>query len=98
MTSTRVCPLRAPRPRKSVLFVVGAGTTRIVGGSDVFRAVKRAVPFQSRSLQSPDCRVQYADEGSGKPILMCHGNPTWSFLYRHLIGELRDRFWCIAVE
>jgi haloalkane dehalogenase len=29
---------------------------------------------------------------------MCHGNPTWSFLYRHLIVELRDRFRCIAVD
>jgi haloalkane dehalogenase len=29
---------------------------------------------------------------------MCHGNPTWSFLYRHVIGELRDRFRCIAVD
>jgi haloalkane dehalogenase len=29
---------------------------------------------------------------------MCHGNPTWSFLYRHLIGELRDRFRCVAVD
>lgn len=55
-------------------------------------------PFESRWLQSPAGRVHYIDEGSGPPILMCHGNPTWSFLYRHVIGQLRDRFRCIAID
>lgn len=27
-----------------------------------------------------------------------HGNPTWSLLYRHLIGLLRDRFRCVALD
>ena len=38
------------------------------------------------------------DEGSGAPILMLHGNPTWSFLYRGIIVRLRDRFRCVAVD
>ena len=28
--------------------------------------------------------------GEGRPLLMLHGNPTWSFLYRELIRGLRD--------
>jgi haloalkane dehalogenase len=55
-------------------------------------------PFQSRWLESDDIRIHYVDEGSGPPILMCHGNPTWSFLYRNVIAGLRDRFRCIAVD
>ncbi len=55
-------------------------------------------PFESRWLQRSAGRVHYIDEGSGPPILMCHGNPTWSFLYRHVIGQLRDRFRCIAID
>ena len=55
-------------------------------------------PFESRWLESSVGRVHYVDEGNGTPILMCHGNPTWSFLYRHVIGELRDSFRCIAVD
>jgi haloalkane dehalogenase len=55
-------------------------------------------PFQSRWLQSSAGRMHYIDEGSGQPILMCHGNPSWSFLYRHLIRELRGHFRCIAVD
>jgi haloalkane dehalogenase len=55
-------------------------------------------PFESRWLDRPGGRVHYVDEGTGRPILMLHGNPTWSFLYRHVIRLLRDRFRCIAVD
>jgi haloalkane dehalogenase len=55
-------------------------------------------PFQSRWFESASGRIHYVDEGAGKPILMCHGNPTWSFLYRHVIRALRERFRCVAVD
>jgi haloalkane dehalogenase len=55
-------------------------------------------PFESRWLESSAGRVHYVDEGQGQPILMCHGNPTWSFLYRNVIRALRGRFRCIAVD
>lgn len=55
-------------------------------------------PFRSRWLHSTAGRVHYLDEGDGVPILLLHGNPTWSFLYRHLIPLLRDRFRCVAVD
>lgn len=55
-------------------------------------------PFQSRWLETDGIRVHYVDEGAGRPILMCHGNPTWSFLYRKLIGRLRGQFRCVAVD
>lgn len=55
-------------------------------------------PFQSRWFDSSQGRVHYIDEGNGPPILFCHGNPTWSFLYRNIIIALRDRFRCIAMD
>lgn len=55
-------------------------------------------PFESRFLESSVGRIHYVDEGSGQPILMLHGNPTWSFLYRNVITRLRDRFRCVAVD
>src|SRR5262245_25805983 len=55
-------------------------------------------PFTSRFLDVRGCRVHYVDEGAGPPLLMLHGNPTWSFLYRHLIAQLSDSFRCIALD
>lgn len=55
-------------------------------------------PFESRWFDSTAGRIHYVDEGSGQPILMCHGNPTWSFLYRHVIAKLRGGFRCIGVD
>jgi haloalkane dehalogenase len=55
-------------------------------------------PFAPRGLELRGARVHYVDEGDGPPLLMLHGNPTWSFLYRQLIRGLRDRFRCIAPD
>lgn len=55
-------------------------------------------PFRSRGFDSSQGRVHYIDEGDGPPIVLWHGNPTWSFLYRHIVVALRDRFRCIAPD
>jgi haloalkane dehalogenase len=55
-------------------------------------------PFVSRWFDSTRGRLHYVDEGTGTPILLCHGNPTWSFLYRDIIIALRDHFRCIAPD
>lgn len=58
---------------------------------------ERDYPFESRFLEVDGGRLHYVDEGEGHPILMVHGQPTWSYLYRHLIRGLSPRFRCIAV-
>lgn len=63
-----------------------------------FRPEPALYPYEPRWFESSAGRMHYVDEGSGPPLLLCHGNPTWSFLYRHMIGELRDRFRCIAPD
>src|SRR6266536_2619844 len=55
-------------------------------------------PFESHFLEVEGCRVHYIDEGAGPPVLMLHGNPTWSFLYRGIIRRLRERMRCIALD
>ncbi len=55
-------------------------------------------PYESRFLELDSGRLHYIDEGDGPVLLLLHGNPTWSFLYRHLIGRLRHRFRCIALD
>lgn len=47
-------------------------------------------PFESHYLELGGPRMHYLDEGDGPPIVMLHGNPTWSFYYRELIKSLRE--------
>ena len=44
--------------------------------------------------------MHYVDEGDrhAPPVLMVHGNPTWSFYYRNLVDGLSDRYRTIAVD
>ena len=54
--------------------------------------------FESHYVNLPEGRIHYVDEGSGPVLLMVHGNPTWSYLYRHMIHGLKDRFRCVAID
>jgi len=55
-------------------------------------------PFEDRWFSYRDGCVHYVDEGQGPPVLLLHGNPTWSYLYRHIIRELRSECRLIAVD
>jgi len=55
-------------------------------------------PFTSRFVNIGANRVHYIDEGAGPTLLLLHGNPTWSFLYRHIVHLLSPHFRCIALD
>jgi haloalkane dehalogenase len=55
-------------------------------------------PFADRYAEIGGCRVHYVDEGAGPPLLLLHGNPTWSFLYRDIIAGLRGTHRCVAPD
>lgn len=55
-------------------------------------------PFTSRFVDIDGHTVHYVDEGSGPTLLLLHGNPTWSFLWRDVIRALRDDFRCVALD
>ncbi|MCY3559998.1 MAG: hypothetical protein OXH20_02305 [bacterium] len=55
-------------------------------------------PFESRFFTTPRGHsIHYVDEGSGESIVFVHGNPAWSFEFRHLISGLRLEFLTKAV-
>lgn len=62
---------------------------------DSFRAL---YPFESRFLDLGGVRYHYVDEGRGDPLLMLHGNPTWSFYYRNLILGMRGHYRVVAPD
>ena len=56
-------------------------------------------PFASRVFSVPSGhRMHFVDEGEGEPVVFIHGNPAWSFEFRHQICELRSEFRCIAPD
>jgi len=52
--------------------------------------LKKLYPFESNWLDLNGRRYHYLDEGprDAPPVVMLHGNPTWSFYYRHLIPPI----------
>ena len=55
-------------------------------------------PFESRWLDVGGARLHYVDEGQGPPVVMVHGNPTWSFFFREVIKALRPTHRVIALD
>jgi haloalkane dehalogenase len=55
-------------------------------------------PFKSHYLEADGYRYHFLDEGEGDPVLMVHGNPTWSFYWRRLVLALSPRQRAIAVD
>jgi len=69
------------------------------GISMKFTIDKELYPFKNNFMKTSDgSEVHYVDEGVGQIILMLHGNPTWSFLYRKMIMALKGHFRCIAPD
>lgn len=57
-------------------------------------------PFASHFLDTSGGKLHFIDEGpaSAAPIVFVHGTPTWSFLYRRVIKDLRDEYRCVAFD
>lgn len=55
-------------------------------------------PFAGQFVELDGHRYHYVDEGRGPALLFVHGNPTWSFAWRHFIRTLSARFRCLAVD
>ncbi len=55
-------------------------------------------PFENNFLDRNGLKYHYLDEGQGDPVVMVHGNPSWSFYYRDLTKALRDRYRVIVPD
>ena len=49
-------------------------------------------PYQSNYIDINGLKYHYLDQGKGDPVVMVHGNPTWSFYFRNLVNELSPQF------
>lgn len=60
--------------------------------------IHSSYPFKSHFLDRNGLKYHYLDEGAGDPVVMVHGNPTWSFYYRNLIKALRPNYRTIVPD
>lgn len=61
--------------------------------------LRRLFPWAQRTLQVNGRTMAYVDEGArdGRPVLLCHGNPTWGFLYRDFVVPLASAGYRVIV-
>jgi cis-3-alkyl-4-acyloxetan-2-one decarboxylase len=62
------------------------------------RDLKEIYPFKSNYMNLNNFHYHYVDEGAGEPVILVHGNPTWSFYFRELIKGLKDTHRVIAPD
>ena len=55
-------------------------------------------PFPSQFVEVKGSRMHYVEQGGGDPILLLHGNPTSSYLWRNVIPHLSGQGRCIALD
>ena len=56
------------------------------------------MPFEKKRRSVLGSQMAYVDVGSGRPIVLQHGNPTSSYLWRDVIAELQGVGRCIAPD
>ncbi len=61
-------------------------------------AIRHLYPFRSHFIKINGLNYHFLDQGSGDPVVMLHGNPTWSFYFRELIKGLSKEFRTIVPD
>ncbi|MGM0643003.1 MAG: alpha/beta fold hydrolase [Thermodesulfobacteriota bacterium] len=74
-----------------VTRTINGKATRLDGFRDIY-------PFQSNYTSIQGLDMHYVDQGKGEPVIMVHGNPTWSFYFRRIIADLSDGYRAIAPD
>ena len=63
-----------------------------------FKKIAANMPFHSNYTEVHGSKMHYLDEGEGRPILLLHGNPTSSYLWRNIIPYLKPHGRVIAPD
>ncbi len=80
----RACYLKSsPRP-----------VTQAVSAKDLIESLG----FTPRYFSRDGLNMHYLDEGQGEPVVMVHGNPSWCWLYRDLVAELKATHRCLVPD
>jgi haloalkane dehalogenase len=61
-------------------------------------AISATDPYPRKRLDVLDSHLAYVDVGAGAPIVLLHGNPTSSYLWRNVIPHLEGLGRCLAPD
>jgi pimeloyl-ACP methyl ester carboxylesterase len=86
---TTISPINSPRSDKA-----RRNAERLLKKLDL----KSSFPFDNNFVETSMGSMHFIDEGQGDPILMLHGNPTWSYLYRAFIAEFAGTHRVVAPD
>src|ERR1700745_3562023 len=62
------------------------------------KMISAAFPYQKQRRRVLGREMAYVEVGKGDPIVLLHGNPTSSYLWRNVLPHLRPRARCIAPD
>ena len=60
--------------------------------------ISAANPYPEKRIAVLDSEMAYLEAGEGAPIVLLHGNPTRSYLWRNVIPHLEGRGRCLAPD
>jgi haloalkane dehalogenase len=60
--------------------------------------ISAAFPYKKQRQQVLGSEMAYVEVGTGDPIVLLHGNPTSSYLWRNVLPHLQTRGRCIAPD
>ena len=60
--------------------------------------ISEEYPYDPHYVEVFGSRIHFIEQGTGDPILLLHGNPTWSYLWRNVIPHLSSLGRCIAPD
>ncbi|WP_394133041.1 alpha/beta fold hydrolase [Shewanella maritima] len=60
--------------------------------------LENLMPFKQNFLDLNGNKLHYLNEGEGEPVVMVHGNPSWSYYYRNLVSALAENHQCIVPD
>ncbi|HEY7490301.1 MAG TPA: haloalkane dehalogenase [Candidatus Tectomicrobia bacterium] len=99
--SAQAGPPQAARATTGWGPMPGAGPTPgpAPGGQSIAEPdISPDFPYEPHYVEVCGSRMHYIEQGTGDPILLLHGNPTWSYLWRNVLPHLRSLGRCIAPD
>jgi len=62
------------------------------------KTLTKHFPFKRNFINRNGHQYHFVNEGKGSPVVMVHGNPSWSFYYRNLVSQLSQNHQCIVPD